>query len=228
MRGIWLAFVGALALPFTAGAFSYSEGVSGDLSGDRLAPTALVAAAGSNTLSGSTIGGDLDYVRISLPGGLQLASLVLDSVTSTDDVAFIAVQEGTTFTVTPAGASASDLLGYAHFGTGPIAGGATVGSDMLDDMGVAPGAIGFVPPLGATDYTFWIQQIGAAPFGYSLNFVAVPEPGTLALLGPALLALAAMRSRAPRRWFRTLAQTPRATVPPGGMRCTRSPSAAIS
>ena len=195
MRGIWLAFVVA-ALPCAAGAFSYSEGVDGDLSGDRLAPTALVVAAGSNTLSGSTVGGDLDYLRITLPAGLQLASLVLDSITSADDLAFIAVQQGTTFTVTPAGASASDLLGYTHFGSGPGAGGATVGNDLLDDMGAAPFAIGFVPPLGASDYTFWIQQIGTTPFGYSLNFLVVPEPGTLALLGLALPALA--RTRRPR------------------------------
>ena len=185
-----------VALPSAAVAFSYSEGIDGDLSGDRLAPTTLIAAPGSNTLVASTVGGDLEYLRITLPAGYQLGSLVLDSVTSTDDVAFIAVQEGTTFTVTPATATASALLGYAHFGTGPAAGGATPGNDMLDDMGIAPGAIGFVPPLGATDHTFWIQQLGALSFAYTLDFVAVPipEPGTLALFGLGLLGLARWRT----------------------------------
>lgn len=194
MRRFCLAFLVA-ALPCVAGAFSYSEGVSGDLSGDRLAPTSLVAVLGSNPLSGSTIQGDLDYLRITLPGGLQLASLVLDSVTSTDELAFIAVQQGTTFTVTPATATASALLGYTHFGSGLAAGGATVGNDMLDDMGVAAFAIGFVPPLGASDYTFWIQQTAAQAFAYSLNFVVVPEPGTFALLGLGLLSLVWTRGR---------------------------------
>jgi len=194
MRRLWLACL-LTALPSAAGAFSYSEGIDGDLSGDRLAPTALVAAAGSNTLSGSTIAGDLEYLRITLPSGFQLGSLVLNSVSSADDVAFIAVQSGTTFTVTPATATPGALLGYTHFGSGPTAGGATVGNDMLDDMGLGVGAIGFLPPLSGNDFTFWIQQTTAQSFGYSLNFVVVPEPGTFALLGLGLLALARVRPR---------------------------------
>ncbi len=46
MRRLPLAPVLA-ALPSDAGAFSDDEGIDGDLSGDRLAPTALVAALGS-------------------------------------------------------------------------------------------------------------------------------------------------------------------------------------
>jgi hypothetical protein len=87
-----------LVLPSTAGAFTYNESINGDLSGNRLAPTALVAAVGSNTLIGTTVSGDVEYVRITLPAGTQLTSLILNSITSTDDNAFIAVQQGTTFT----------------------------------------------------------------------------------------------------------------------------------
>ena len=85
-----------LAFPVAATAFSYSETFDGDLSGNNLLPTALVAAQGSNLLSGSTVGGDLEYLRITLPAGTQLAALVLNSVTSSDDLIFIAAQEGTT------------------------------------------------------------------------------------------------------------------------------------
>jgi hypothetical protein len=176
-----------------AGAFSHDEGVNGELSGDRLAPTPLVAALGSNSLSGSVIAGDLDYVRVSLPGGLQLASLYLTAISSADDLAFIAVQAGTIFTVTPASATPGSLLGYTHFGSGLAAGNATVGNDILDDMGVAPLAMGFVPPLTGTDYTFWIQQTAAQAFGYSFNFVVVPEPSTIGLLVMGLGAIAVRR-----------------------------------
>jgi hypothetical protein len=194
MRRFWLAFV-ITVLPCAAGAFSHDDVVN-DLSGNHLAPTALVATLGANVLTGTTVVGDLDYLTISLPGGLQIASLVLDSVTSVDNVAFIAVQQGTTFS-DPGTATPGVLLGYAHFGTGPAAGGATPGNDMLDDLGLAAGAIGFAPPLGAADYTFWIQQTQAQAFGYSMTFNVVPEPGTFALLGLGLLALSGTR-RTPR------------------------------
>jgi hypothetical protein len=194
MRSFWLTCLLA-ALPTAAGAFSYSEGVNGDLSGDRLNPTALVAAFGSNTLGASTVQGDLEYVRITLPAGLVLDSLVLTAVTSTDDVAFIAVQSGTTFTVTPGTATPGDLLGYTHFGSGTLAGGATVGNDMLDDIGIGAGSIGFTPPLVGSDFTFWIQQTQPIAFAYTLDFVAVPEPGSFALLGLGVTALAWARRR---------------------------------
>ena len=193
MNRIWIVCL-LTVIPCAASAFSYAEGTNGDLSGDRLNPTALVASPGANTLSGSTVFGDLDYVRISLPSGYALSALILDSVTSTDDVAFIGMQSGTTFTVTPTSVSASDLLGYKHFGTGPTAGGATPGNDMLDDMCASAAAIGCTPPLLGSDFAFWIQQTSVSSFAYSLTFVAaVPEPGALPLLALGLIGLATRR-----------------------------------
>jgi len=192
MRRLWLASI-LVALPVAATAFTFTEPGDGELSGDRLVPTSFVAALGANTLIGTTIAGDLEYVHISLPSGYELASLILNSVTSADDVAFIALQQGTTFSVAPAGATPGVLLGYGHFGTGPLAGGATPGNDMLDDLCTAADAIGCLPPLGASDYTFWIQQTGAQSYGYSLNFVVIPEPGSFVLLGLGVLGVVGWR-----------------------------------
>lgn len=185
-----LALVG---LPSAASAFSYDEGVDGDLSGDRLAPTALVASLGSNPLSATSVLGDLEYVLVAIPSSYQLGSILLTAFASADDVGFAAVQVGSTFTVTPAGATPGDLYGYAHFGTGPLAGGATPGNDMLDDLGAGAGAIGFLPPLGSGNYTFWLQQTQAQPISYTMDFLVIPERATLLLVVGGLAAIASTR-----------------------------------
>jgi hypothetical protein len=65
------------------------------------------------------------------------------------------------------------MYGYLHFGTEAE----NVGTDILDDMGVAPGAVGFVPPLAAASYTFWLQQgTTGVSTAHQLNFV-VQRPG---------------------------------------------------
>jgi hypothetical protein len=189
------AWVLVLALPSVASAFTHDERVDGDLSGDRLNPTTLAAEIGSNAFSGTTVASDVDYVRISLPPGAELSELVLLSIASTDNVAFIAVQEGPTFTVSPDEAVEGDLLGYTHFGTGALAGTATPGNDILPKMSVAPEAIGFDIPLTGSDYTFWIQQVNAQPFGYSFEVFVVPEPGASSMMATGLLTLLVLARR---------------------------------
>lgn len=177
---------GLLAAP-AARASSYDEGASGDLSGNRLAPSSLDLTPGSNTVAGSVVQGDLDYLTITVPAGFTLAQINLLSFASTDDLGFIGIQAGSTFTQPATGTDVTQLLGWAHFGpTAPAPYFATIGS--------GAGAIGFSAPLAAGPYTLWIQQTGAQTIGYEWDFVvsgAVPEPGSAALVGLALAALLA-------------------------------------
>jgi hypothetical protein len=180
-----LAMLATAGVPATGSAISYSE--PPDLSGNRLAPTALVLQVGSNLISGSTVAGDLDYLTVSIPG--PLASILLAQYsTFLNSTSFIAVQSGTTFTVPATTTDPSELLGWMHFGA------TSVGTDVLDDIGNGLGAIGFDGPLQAGSYTFWIQELGPYDAFYRFDFVVVPEPGSAALAALALAALAALRA----------------------------------
>lgn len=188
----WISLVVLLTCPAAAGV-AWDEANDGDLSGNRLAPTAVSVALGGNQLIGQTIRDDLDYVTFQVPAGAQLTALYLDHYLSEDFTAFIGLQAGSVFTEPNVGANPANLLGYSHFGDGV----GNVGTDILDDLGQGAGSQGFTPPLPAGDYTLWIQQTGMSltEYAFDLRIEAVPEPSTLAL-GLATLALAVA---APRR-----------------------------
>jgi MYXO-CTERM domain-containing protein len=175
-------------------AFTHDESVNGDFSGDRLAPTALVATPGVNLAAMSSATGDRDYFTFTVPTGWLLSAIQHVTYDSNDDVSFIALQAGTQLTEPPTGTNPGNLLGYLHFGD------ATVGSDILDNLAASntsvPPAMGFTAPLGAGPYTFWVQQTGAAA-SYSLEFMLtpVPEPATWGLWLAGLAGVAAVRRR---------------------------------
>lgn len=156
----------------------WNESLHGDLSGNRLAPTALGGLAlGDNTLIGVVQGGDLDYFTFSVPAGQTLSAIVLLQYTSVDQRAFIGVQHGSVFTEPAAGADVANLLGWTHIGPG----GAPQGTDILDDLGAGPGAQGFAGALPAGEYVFWLQQLGAET-AYRIDFQTVPAPGAAGVL----------------------------------------------
>ncbi|ACB54023.1 hypothetical protein cce_4675 [Crocosphaera subtropica ATCC 51142] len=142
----------------------YDEAVSGDISGDPNNPLILPLSEGTTTLSATTGGGDQEYVTTTVPEGFQLDSLVLESFSTPDDPGFIGVQSGTTFTEPlDNSADTGNFLGYLTFGS-------EVGTDILDNMGSASGAIGFEGPLPSGDYTFALQQLTPSGSEYTLNF----------------------------------------------------------
>ena len=135
---------------------AWNEGVHGDLSNDRLNPTVITVGLGVNSILATSVSGDREYFTMTLAPGWKLEQIFLASYASVDLTAFIGVQNGTVFTEPPTGTNVANLLGWAHFGPGVN----TVGTDILDNMGVGNGAIGFTPPLPAGSYTFWSQQTG--------------------------------------------------------------------
>jgi hypothetical protein len=172
----------------------WDEAVNGDLSGDRQAPTTLMLSPGSNELFATSVAGDLEYVTFTVPPGGTWTELVLRSYSGNDALAFLAIQQGTTFTEPPFTPDVSKLLGWAHFG--PRAG--HLGNDFLAETGNGAGAQGFTPPLPAGPYTMWLQQTGTVS-SYQLDFVVVPEPASLLLAGVALATLITCRGRFVRR-----------------------------
>ena len=143
---------------------NYDESVSGDISSNPTSPLELTLAVGSNTISASTGGGEQEYVTLTIPEGLQLDSVVLESYTP-NDVGFIGVQQGDTFTE-PLDDSAirGNILGYTLFGNPR-----QIGTDILDEIGQGLNAIGFEGSLPSGNYTFALQQLGADS-DYTLSF----------------------------------------------------------
>jgi len=170
----------------------HDESVQGDLSGDRLVPTQHTLAFGTNSVLAATGPSDLDYLTLTVPNGLSLSQVVLSDFTGDSFVSFIGVQRGAIMSVTPAATTAAGLLGWAHM--------SVVGSDLLGIMGASGfGAEGFVPPLPAGTYAFWIQELDA-PVQYRLDFnvSAVPELSQWALMSAGFLVLAVLGRVSPR------------------------------
>ena len=199
----------ALLAAAPAKAIIFDEAVSGDLSNNQLAPTALTLTPGLNsvigTVSGFPPGTDAqDWVSFTIPTGFVMTSYVNSKYGSEDDQGFTGFQVGSSFSGDEF--TAGNYAGYAHFGTGATnpdgtPPSSTVGVDLLPlmaDPSFAPGAIGFTPPLGAGTYTFLIQQGNDVTTGYQFDMTlrAVPEPGSsLCLLGIGVLVTFALRRR---------------------------------
>ena len=213
-KSLFSAAACALLAAAPAIATIYSEAISGDLSNDKAAPTALTLMPGLNSVSGTVAGfpqfggtDPQDWVSFTIPTGFVMISYVNAKYVSTDPQGFTGFQSGSSFSGDPF--MAMSYAGYAHFGfaannpdDNPTAS-STVGVNLLPlmaDPTFASGTTGFTPPLGPGTYTFLIQQGDPSTTGYRFNMivrpVSVPESGSsLCLLGIGTLAIFALRRR---------------------------------
>jgi hypothetical protein len=182
--------------PSASGSSLWNENLDGDLSNQGLEPTSLGRLQqGTNSLQATFNAGDLspdpDYFTLTVPQGLMLKEIVLQSWTASpifEDIAFFGVQEGKRFdfVVPPEKNSASGLLGWTHLRS------AQIGNDILAEIGASnlspeqsgfplpapwvPGASGFEIPLGTGDYSFWLRQGSDVNITVELDFEAVAVP----------------------------------------------------
>lgn len=173
------ALLALAATPVLAG--SWIESSNGDISGNRLAPSLLNITLGANQITGTFGSGDLDYLRIDVPAGLQISAIIVTAY-SGSSVSFVGIQAGPTFTVAANVGSPAALLGYTLFG------GADLNTNILPAIATGSGAIGFTPPLNPGSFTLWLQET-AGTTGYGLNIVAIPTPGSAAVIVLGALAL---------------------------------------
>ena len=205
-KSLFSVAVCALLAAAPAIATIHDEAVSGDLSNDKAAPTALTLTPGSNSVIGTVNGFDngdgQDWVSFTIPTGFVMTSYVNSKYVSFDEQGFTGFQVGSSFKDDEF--VAGSYAGYAHFGTdvdNPLPASSTVGVNLLPLMAnpsFSVGATGFTRPLAAGTYTFLIQQGNPVTTSYQfdMNVRSVPETGSsLCLLGMGGLAILALRRR---------------------------------
>ena len=131
--------------------FDYDEYVSGDLSDLGTAPTLLAPEAGENYLAGSVgnFDEDDDFFTFTVPADWVLASLELTYYSSSTNHTFLGIEDAGTYVT---GQANENYFGYVSFGEEHI------GTNLLTEMGTSNG--NFTPPLGAGDYSFWLDEGG--------------------------------------------------------------------
>lgn len=197
----------ALALPFSGvQALNWDESIDGDLSNDGDSPTLVVLTEGHNLFEGTMgrLNGvgplDADVWTFTIAAGYYLTGINL--LAYDGPVLGPGVPPMMSFMALAPGDSISmyDTMGHLsnELWTEELDGFGNTYTDLLAILDAGPyyGGIGFDGPLGPGTYTFWIQE-GEAQIGYTIDMVvtAVPEPGSMGLVGLAGLAL--LRRRRP-------------------------------
>ncbi len=163
----------------------WDEAISGDLSSNWLAPTALVVNEGSNVIQGSIgnagQGVDRDYFSFTVPTGTQLTSItLLGNTVVAGNSSFIGFQVGPQISVNPVTfVGQENLMGYRLYANSDI------GTNILS----APLG-GYLGPLQSGTYSVWVQETGGpATYGFDFAVTAVPLPGAAMLFMSGMFGL---------------------------------------
>jgi hypothetical protein len=194
MRAIAIIVIGLAGAAASADEV-WNEFNHGDLSTDPNAPTPLAFGLGGNTIVGSVRSPEdtRDYITFEIPAGMGLVSLMQHQWQDLDtggegNVGFHAINAGPTSFI-PSNDTIDLFLGADHMTP------RDPGTDLLPDLANANlGGSGFEIPLGPGTYSYLVQQTGMEHTGYTLEFVLIPGPGGLAVLGFGA-AVAARRRR---------------------------------
>ncbi|GAB1856300.1 hypothetical protein MHTCC0001_11350 [Flavobacteriaceae bacterium MHTCC 0001] len=144
--------------------YDYIELLNGDFSNDFSSPTVLEFVVGKNFITASQGGGDIDYFTFTVPQNSVLSEIIVDDYQSSDSAGFIGIVASNAFSTNAGDTQAGDLLG------GTLYGKATLGDDILPNMGVLTNATGFSGELPSGTYSIWLNQTGDTSTA-SFNFV---------------------------------------------------------
>ncbi|WP_461783307.1 PEP-CTERM sorting domain-containing protein [Prosthecobacter sp.] len=180
---LWAASASAATL--------WNEAVSGDLSGNHLAPTPVTFNSGTNTIMGSMgdapadgIPLDRDIFTFTIAPGFQLNAIDVINY-SPRSQPFYAIAPGTSISITNSSGHLANTL-------------VTGLNDLLFQMagGSFSGGTGISSPLGPGTYTAWFQEVSAV-VTYQMDYqvAAVPEPSHGMLLLSGIGGLLIRRSR---------------------------------
>ena len=180
------ALAACCALSAAANTVVFDEARDGDASDNRFTPTTVALGAGVNLISGFSGRSptpdvhDLDYITFTVPEGYRLSSFAIANANVGGGFSFVAIEAGPIITI-PADWQSIDtpLLGWAHFGT------SSIGRDILEEIGMAPGAVGFTGALPSGTYAMWIMELNTGDtfsYSFALGVTPVPAPSVAVLL----------------------------------------------
>lgn len=186
VRSTFLVAFTVSASLFASWNFAVADATFGpNFTNDNTSPTDLgLLQPGLNSISGTVNNApaNSDFFTFQIGANTEIDSWVLSSYESNDNLAFLAINDASTFPFQILTNGTTSQMEQMFLG-GSTFGSLNENTDLLPSIGTIAGR-GFTGPLGEGTYAVLVQQLGGATTGYTfgLNVTAVPEPTTFAAL----------------------------------------------